>query len=78
MSERGQEHAIRPLQVRRAGLLALQEAELLPKQGDLQILGSLAVAARRKQVKQEREELRGERPGHRASGSICGGISTAY
>jgi hypothetical protein len=60
VSERGQEHAIRPVQVRRAGLLALQEAELLPKQGDLQVLDSLALAARRKQVEQEREELRGE------------------
>jgi hypothetical protein len=60
VSERGQEHAIRPVQVRRASLLALQEAELLPKQGDLQVLGSLAVAARREQVEQEREEPRGE------------------
>jgi hypothetical protein len=60
VGKRGQEHAVRPVQLRRAGLLALQEAELLPEQGDLQVLGPLAMAAGREQVEQEREEVRGE------------------
>jgi hypothetical protein len=57
LGEYGEEHAVRSPQTRPAGRLALQQAELLPEQGDLQVLGSLAVVARREQVEQEREEL---------------------
>jgi hypothetical protein len=42
------------------GLLALEQAELLPEQGDLQVLGSVRAMPEREQVEQEREELCGE------------------
>jgi hypothetical protein len=58
-----------------AGLLPLEQAELLPEQGDLQVLGPLGAAARREQLEQEREELRDERPDHLTSASVCYWIS---
>jgi hypothetical protein len=50
MGERGEEHTICPAQPQRSGLLALEQAELLPEQGDLQVLGALTVVAGREQV----------------------------
>jgi hypothetical protein len=60
VDQHGEEQAVRSSQGRPAGRLALQQAELLPEQGDLQVLGKLAEAARREQVEQEREELGNE------------------
>jgi hypothetical protein len=60
VGEHGEEGAIRRAQAGRSGLLALEEAELLAEQGDLQILGPLRAAAPGEQVEEEGKDVSGE------------------
>jgi hypothetical protein len=60
MDDHGKEQAVRSAQPWRTSQLALEQAELLPEQGDLQVLGPFGAMTHGEQVEHEREELRGE------------------